>query len=396
MLGIIIVLVLMVMGGLIAFLGDKIGSKVGKKRLTLFGLRPKYTSIIVTIISGTLISFFTVAVMAVVNENIRVALFGLNKLKGEMNELNREIADKNKQLDEGKMLLARRTDEYNKMNERAIGMSKELDQVESQRTSMENRLSSVQKAYDKAQTDVNASAAEIDKLEKTRNELNGNIKKLNHERASLMNNIASIREGTMVYRTGQVVGTGIIGAGLSRTQASAALDALLNHVNTDLRTRMNVKDKNATVMRVSQNTFEEAASELVNSKSDKVVRIVSVGNIMVGEPVVVDFAIYDNRKIFNSGAVILSAPLSSYDKGANNQGRILMFLHDVNRLARDKGILFDPLTGNIGQLNAQELTDVIRQVNEYGGNCILTAVAKRDIYTEGPLVIDVHVEKVEE
>lgn len=396
MLGIIIVLVLMVMGGLIAFLGDKIGTKVGKKRLAMFGLRPKYTSIIVTIISGTLIPFFTVAVMAVVNENIRVALFGLNKLKGEMNELNREIADKNKQLDEGKMLLARRTDEYNKMNERAIGMSKELDQVESQRASMENRLSSVQKAYDKAQTDVNVSAAEIDKLEKTRNELNGNIKKLNHERASLMNNIASIREGTMVYRTGQVVGTGIIGAGLSRTQASAALDALLNHVNTDLRTRMNVKDKNATVMRVSQNTFEEAASELVNSKSDKVVRIVSAGNIMVGEPVVVDFAIYDNRKIFNSGAVILSAPLSSYDKGANNQGRILMFLHDVNRLARDKGVLFDPLTGNIGQLNAQELTDVIRQVNEYGGNCILTAVAKGDIYTEGPLVIDVHVEKVEE
>ena len=165
MLGIIIVLVLMVMGGLIAFLGDKIGTKVGKKRLTMFGLRPKYTSIIVTIISGTLISFFTVAVMAVVNENIRVALFGLNKLKGEMNELNREIADKNKQLDEGKMLLARRTDEYNKMNERAIGMSKELDQVESQRASMENRLSSVQKAYDKAQTDVNVSAAEIDKLE---------------------------------------------------------------------------------------------------------------------------------------------------------------------------------------------------------------------------------------
>ena len=36
MLGILIVLVLMVMGGLIAFLGDKIGTKVGKKRLTMF------------------------------------------------------------------------------------------------------------------------------------------------------------------------------------------------------------------------------------------------------------------------------------------------------------------------------------------------------------------------
>ena len=64
--GIAMFFVLMLMGGLIAFLGDKIGSKVGKKRMTLFGLRPKYTSIIVTIISGVLISFLTVAVLAVV------------------------------------------------------------------------------------------------------------------------------------------------------------------------------------------------------------------------------------------------------------------------------------------------------------------------------------------
>ena len=42
--GIAMFFVLMLMGGLIAFLGDKIGSKVGKKRMTLFGLRPKYTS----------------------------------------------------------------------------------------------------------------------------------------------------------------------------------------------------------------------------------------------------------------------------------------------------------------------------------------------------------------
>lgn len=38
--GIAMFFVLMLMGGLIAFLGDKIGSKVGKKRMTLFGLRP--------------------------------------------------------------------------------------------------------------------------------------------------------------------------------------------------------------------------------------------------------------------------------------------------------------------------------------------------------------------
>lgn len=39
MLGIVLILVLALMGGLIAYLGDKLGSKIGKKRLSLFGLR---------------------------------------------------------------------------------------------------------------------------------------------------------------------------------------------------------------------------------------------------------------------------------------------------------------------------------------------------------------------
>ena len=56
--GLRILLVIAIMGGLIAFLGDKIGTKVGKRRMSLFGLRPKHTSIIVTIVTGILISAF--------------------------------------------------------------------------------------------------------------------------------------------------------------------------------------------------------------------------------------------------------------------------------------------------------------------------------------------------
>ena len=161
MLGVVIVLILMVMGGIIAFLGDKIGSKVGKRRLTMFGLRPKYTSIIITIVSGVLISFLTVAVMTVVNENVRIALFGLNKLKAEMNELNLQIETKNKQLAEGKLLLAKRTDEYNEINQRANSIFEELNDVEQQKASVEAELSLVQDAYNQARQDIDASAEEI-------------------------------------------------------------------------------------------------------------------------------------------------------------------------------------------------------------------------------------------
>ena len=132
--GIAMFFVLMLMGGLIAFLGDKIGSKVGKKRMTLFGLRPKYTSVIVTIISGVLISFLTVAVLAVVNENVRVALFGLSKLQAQMANLNQEIIVKNKELDEGKKQLEARNKEYEGVTKKSEKTVKELERVESQRT----------------------------------------------------------------------------------------------------------------------------------------------------------------------------------------------------------------------------------------------------------------------
>lgn len=166
--GIAMFLVLMIMGGVIAFLGDKIGSKVGKKRLSLFGLRPKYTSIIVTIISGILISFLTIAALAVVNENVRVALFGLSRLQERMANLNQEIEVKNKELEEGKQQLKERNKEYKYMTLRSENISKELERVESQRAYAETELSVVQKAYDEARQGVEASAEEIEKLEKNK------------------------------------------------------------------------------------------------------------------------------------------------------------------------------------------------------------------------------------
>ena len=51
-----LIVVLVLTGGVIAFIGDRLGSKVGKKKLSLFGLRPRHTSILVTIITGILIT----------------------------------------------------------------------------------------------------------------------------------------------------------------------------------------------------------------------------------------------------------------------------------------------------------------------------------------------------
>lgn len=391
--GISIFLVLIFMGGLIAFLGDKIGSKVGKKRMTLFGLRPKYTSVIVTIISGTLISFMTIAVLAVASENVRVALFGLNKLYAEMDELNAEIADKNRALDEGQKQLQARTKEVADMERRTQDISAELSRVEEQRNYVESQLSVIQAAYDKAQADVHASAEEIRELEKTRQELTGTIGKLDKEKDLLIRNIEAIREGTVIFRAGQIISSAVVDEHMSRETASQVLASILNDINTGLRERLNIQDDKAIVVRVQRDDFEQAVQQIMESPVKKLIRVTAAENIILGESTIVDFDIHDNVKVYQEGETIYEASMdeNGYENYKNEDVRVIHFLKDINASAAAKGVLPDPITGNIGQLDTREMLDVIQRVKELDGHCRLTAVAKRDIYTAGPVIIDVRV-----
>ena len=391
--GIAMFLVLMIMGGVIAFLGDKIGSKVGKKRLSLFGLRPKYTSIIVTIISGILISFLTRAALAVVNENVRVALFGLSRLQERMANLNQEIEVKNKELEEGKQQLKERNKEYKYMTLRSENISKELERVESQRAYAETELSVVQKAYDEARQGVEASAEEIEKLEKTKEELSGNISKLNKEKESLLGNIAAIREGTVVFRAGQVLTDAVVDENMTKEQSEQVLGSILNDINNLLKDRMNVKDKDVYLVRMPQFSFDSAVEKVKEAKNKKLVRVVAAGNLILGEPAIVEFDVFDNNLIFLKNETIMKAEMLNYGNLKRPDAQVLRLLNDLNHYAKGKGVLPDPITGKIGQLEGQELLNVIEKVKAYNSKCTLIIKAKKDIYSEGPLLIDVEVVK---
>jgi len=84
------ILVIVVVAGIIAFIGDRVGHQVGRRRLTLFGLRPKYTSTIFAVSFGMLIALLVVVVSLVASYDARQALFSLNKLNEQIATLSRE------------------------------------------------------------------------------------------------------------------------------------------------------------------------------------------------------------------------------------------------------------------------------------------------------------------
>ena len=180
---------------------------------------------------------------------------------------------------------------------------------------------------------------------------------------------------------------------MNKEQTEKVLDSVLNDINTMLKQQMNVTDQNAELIRVSRQDFDTAVNQIAGSKTKKLVRIVAAQNLILGERLVVDFDIHDSILVFHKGETIYQGNLDKYKDIRNYELQVLRFLKDLNVYARSQGILPDPITGNVGALEGQELMEVIQRVKEYGGNCTLYVTARRDIYSQGPLLIDVRVER---
>ena len=401
-------IVLAVMGGLIAYLGDKIGSKVGKRKIKLMGLRPKYTSILVTIMTGISIAVVTLGVMSVLSENARVALFGMNKLRqqqhvleeqrdrllAEADKLAREMQEKNDLLADNELKLASQEEQLDGANDRLRLTLLDLEQVQAARDDASAQLGIVQTAFNQANADLATAQGEIEELEHTKAGLTKTVAALDERNRLLNKSMLTVREGTVLFRVGEVLSSSVLTAGQSQDETRSQLSGIMVNINNMIRQRLNITDEKAVLLYISPDEFERTVQELSNSpKSSKLIRVTAAGNIITGEPALVHVNIYDNNLVYNRGREVYTEYFTSEEIASGAELQLLHFLHNVNRSAQADGILPDPLSGNVGALTAVEMFDAISRMKAYGNTGLtLRAVTTQNIFTAGPLRIEIRVE----
>ena len=89
--GYVLVLAVLILGGVIATLGDRIGMRVGKARLSLFNLRPRQTATVVSILTGGVISASTLALLFGVSQQLRTGVFELERIQDDLSEAETEL-----------------------------------------------------------------------------------------------------------------------------------------------------------------------------------------------------------------------------------------------------------------------------------------------------------------
>jgi len=412
MFGIALIAILAITGGIIAYIGDKLGTKVGKKKLTMFGLRPKHTSIVVTIITGILITVSTMGILTLVSRDVRTALFGMEALKANLTTLSQEVSAKNIELDASRSALEAKTAEYADLTTKVQGAAEKLAAIASelsaaiaQRDDIAHQLDETLKGYAVAKGDLSAAQQAIDTLQKTKNELDARVNTLTAAKTNLQTDVDSlkesttrlrqgiqvVREGSIIYRAGEILTSTVLPDAESKTDAPQALSGIIYKTNQHIIDRLDIEDKNLEVLWIAQSDFDTAVSEIVATHQDVIVRISAGGNTVYGEPVVGHLSIVPNKQIFRQSQTIF---MTNVDVGQNSmqaEAAVMHFLQQVNETAVQQGILADPLQGSVGAISGVEFYEAVNSANRYHGKVTLTATAQNDTYTAGPLKIQIHV-----
>ena len=398
--GILLIAVLVITGGAIAFIGDRLGTKIGKKRLSIFGLRPRHTSIIITIFTGIVITTLTFGVMAAASENVRTALFGLEELNRTMQETKNNLLHTQADLDAAKSE-QERTDaalqqskaDVTRLNEQQKTLEEEASRLQAGIAELEGAKAELTARNEELSGNNQKLLADNTNLTADNENLTADNKKLEERTRQLRAGLITVREGDIVFRAGEIIASGVIRGGRSNEEVAADMEMLAALANRNVSARFG-SDRSDEDIWIYRPEYEAAVETIAKSKQDIVVRIAAAGNLVRGEEVRTTLELYPNSIIYRDKEFIIAHP---YDLGLADDSEaeqtVMNFLKDVNFAATAKGILPDPLRGTVGVMEGAQFYDVVAKLKGQRGPVILLAYANGDTDASGPLRLKIEVEK---
>lgn len=412
--GWLLILALLVLGGLLSTLGDRLGSKVGKARLSLFNLRPRKTAVVITALTGSLISAISLGLMLLVSERLRVGLFELDQLQDRLREsrqalsgsqadLRRSTADLERnrlELRSNQRELARSRLERNRAlqgREAAIAserkVTRALDVAQRRVSDLRQELRPLQEQRrrlegerERLTRDVKGRDAEIQRTEKELAGVRARIEAGARELKDLEGKVIALRQGDVRIASGQPLAVARIRLG-RQDDGRRSIDALLQEANTAAYSLLLPgQTPSRQILLVPRSDIERLAQAL-RKPGTWVVIIRSAANILRGEQRVLAFPdLRPNRPVVRRGEVLARTVLDGEVRSPEEvRSRINLLLAAALNQCQRRGTLVDGLQVDGPALN--RLGQTLSQRPE-GQQVTLEAVARAHADTPDPIAVE--------
>jgi len=383
---------LAVVSALVAWAGDIIGMKLGKKRVTFLKLRPKYTSRIISVATGVGIALFTLLVISVAVEPVRTALFSMNYVQNQITSLTAELQQNRTNLQGMEVELFRSKGDISDKQTELQGLEKKLaagmKNLKEARTGLENMT----KIKEKTEEEQKILSKEKAILEQESKKLETSVASLKSEAEKLKADVQRLREGRIAAMTGEKLAQGVIsGPQLTSLQVDQAIERLVEETQALLAYRFGTKPDTIKRPFVDKNSIDRAKSALSKSSGRYLLRLTALSNAVEGEPVMAEVETYSTELIFNARALLAEKNIKKGTSRGDLEEILFLMLRDVNSRAAKEGVLRDPLSGNVGSIDTSEFMQALEDIIKSKSDSKLRIFAAEDIYTEGPVKIKIEI-----
>ncbi len=385
MTGWLLLLSLLILGGVLSTLGDRLGSRVGKARLSLFGLRPRQTAVVITVLTGSLISALSLGMMLLVSRQLRVGLFELNDLEARLRSSRSDLKGSRKAQRKARQQLAEaRTDEIKARKILADAQARARE-LRSTLQPLQEQTRRLEAERQRLSQDVRNRDAEIQRTDDELQAVRQRISSGEAELQQLEKNLIALRRGDVAISSGQPLAT--VTLMLDRPdQARQVIDQVLREANLQAFQKVlpgQVPDRQ--IILVPRQDIERL-EQAIRKPGTWVVLLRSAANVLRGESVVYAFPdVRPNVAITMEGEVLARTTVAGQDTNPEAvQNRINLLLASTLAEVRRRGSLSQGL-----QFDANAVNRLARELTERsGGRVELQAVAVRRSETADPIAIE--------
>jgi hypothetical protein len=396
--GFYLVAVLIIIGGAIAYIGDRIGRHIGRRKLTLLGLRPKYTSVIITVITGICIVAASIGVMTWLSNDVRDALFHMHQIQKEYADNLEAYSESQKQLEELRYRVENQEEYLAGIIATKDAAKKESERLQKENAVLEEELLDLQHDLTQWKNQVVGMQILRDelqdyilKLEFTKEELQKSVSELTQQKTAIEK---QMREGNFAFLKEEIVYDAVFQGGLPVEVLQRELLSFLEAAEeVALRKGAKIPDKEGAVKLAGEHFFYQTAQLLAESEGLWVVRAVATQNTVKGEPLLVYFHLFpDNEPLYVKGAVIGELMIDSSTE--DTELILLDLLQQVQQDTLRQGMITQE-GGSVGELAGQEYIDAIIELKRINGPAIVRIITQEDIrITQGPLKVNLQIQRV--
>lgn len=428
--GILLMVALVLISGLIAYVGDILGRRLGRKRLSLFGLRPRHTAIAVSVVAGMVITIMTLVVAMTVSQDVKDGFLKVVQMRQRQAELGRRVGELNETVaelegtrDRTQLELQKRQQALEQAGEELRAAAADLEKTKKELAQAEAALKRTEAAAKRTEGAARRIGATSIELGHQRDELQREVENL---RARVAGGITLERATPVVFGAGKpldwrlVDGDRPVGAiRQDLDEFVARLDAQARRAGAEPLEGENraiiirkpvlqkagdtVGQEEAPAQQVAwfgeDQVLAALAEGIRETAGGVIVRAFSVFNTHPGEPVRVDFELFRNRLIFRRGEALAQALMDGRQSEPALMGGLLALLREqVNAKARSHNIMPRPYSEGsetigmtqetVGDISIEELFATVERLRAIGGMARVAAVAAADTWTIGPLEVD--------